>query len=61
MRYCYRCPECGATREEDTREWRILCAAHGGRIVEMRRDYRAEGVGIGRGVRESQRDDALAM
>lgn len=65
MTYCYRCPnaKCGATAE--TQE----CAApkckgtDGPHLFTLRmvRDYRAEAVGIGTGVRETRRDDDLAL
>lgn len=61
VRYCYRCPTCGATREVSTREVQVcenLCD-------EMVRDYRAENVGVGSGVRVSRdgtvRDQARLM
>jgi hypothetical protein len=57
MTYCYRCPECGATRESNTRDWTEWCACrplhrknnmlHERSLVLMVRDYRAEAVMIG--------------
>jgi hypothetical protein len=51
--YCYRCPECGATRESDNRDWAEWCIDHdvvpltSRRLVLMVRDYRAEAVMVG--------------
>lgn len=47
--YCYKCPECGNTYE--ARQYAgVICVCG----EECNRDYRAESVGIGTGVRVSR-------
>lgn len=51
MTYCYRCNACSRTVETNSTKYTPVCAVcH----YEMNRDYRAEAVGIGSGVRVSR-------
>jgi len=55
MTYCFKCPNCGAKYESSYRT--AYCTECGdGEVVifEMVRDYRAELVGVGTGVRVSR-------
>jgi DNA-directed RNA polymerase subunit RPC12/RpoP len=53
MIYCYRCEDCGARLERATRTAPFRCPECDG-AVTMKRDYQAEGVGIGAGVLASK-------
>ena len=51
--YCYRCPDCGAAltgTDRDLNDGAVHCTS------PIKRDWRAEAVGIGSGVRESRRE-----
>lgn len=49
--YCYKCPRCGSYTEVSGGAAAVVCAND---QEFMRRDYRAEAVGIGTGVRVSR-------
>lgn len=51
MTYCYTCRECGQTREVPGGAKLVFCTNDD---TPMRRDYRAEAVGLGTGVRVSR-------
>jgi hypothetical protein len=51
MAFCFKCVECGARFEQREREPAPACIRH---ELYMVRDYKAEGVGIGSGVRVSR-------
>ena len=51
MTFLFRCRECGAPASATSREPAPSCLNDGS---EMRRDYRAEGVGLGTGVKVSR-------
>ena len=56
MRFCFRCTECGAAFETTSRETPMHDCSGGGNVI---RDYRAEAVGLGSGVKVS-RDGTIA-
>lgn len=56
MTFCFRCPFCEFRVETQTRVPEPLCPLHGASTV---RDWKAEGVGVGSGVKVS-RDGLLA-
>lgn len=57
--YCFKCPRCGQRAETSSRDVEPFCMACADRTpndsgVFMVRDYRAEGVGLGSGVKVSR-------
>lgn len=57
MTYCYICPNCDHKVEAQNRDVRT-CLSCG--TADYRRDWQGEGVGIGSGVRESNREHTVS-
>jgi len=49
MTYCFMCPECGAKYTSTARDHAGICIEC---KIGLARDYRAEAVGVGSGVRQ---------
>lgn len=55
MAYCFKCPQCGYWLETPIRDPAPTCASDAHDLeYTMRRDYRAEGVGLGSGIKVSR-------
>lgn len=63
MTYCYKCTTCGAREEHESDGPEMVCCSacmlRTGEWLDMTRDYKAESVGIGAGVKVSRDGTSL--